>query len=109
MKKMYKAVLIGSAMAISTITLTIPPSMATAETMIKETGVESRNEAWAQHFPLQYESWKLTGESERIDDMLIKKPQLAVLWAGYGFSKDYNAPRGHLYAIQDNEIGRAHV
>ena len=61
---MYKAVLIGSAMAISTITLTIPPSMATAETMIKETGVESRNEAWAQHFPLQYESWKLTGESE---------------------------------------------
>lgn len=102
MKKMYKAVLMGSAMAISTITLTISPLMATAETMIKETGVESRNEAWAQHFPLQYESWKQTGESERIDDMLIKKPQLAVLWAGYGFAKDYNAPRGHFYAVQDN-------
>lgn len=102
MKEMYKVFLKGSAIAITAMTLTAPSLMATSKTMIKETGVESRNEVWARHFPLQYESWKQTSESERIDDMLAKKPQLAVLWAGYGFAKDYNAPRGHFYAVQDN-------
>lgn len=28
--------------------------------------------------------------------------ELVVLFAGYGFAKDYNAPRGHMYAIEDN-------
>lgn len=103
MNKMYKALLVGSTMAITAMTLSITPiTAATAKTMIKKVGVESHNEAWAQHFPLQYESWKQTSQSERIDDMLAKKPQLAILWAGYGFAKDYNAPRGHYYALQDN-------
>jgi len=31
-----------------------------------------------------------------------KYPQLAILWAGYGFAKDYNAPRGHFNALQSN-------
>jgi nitrite reductase (cytochrome c-552) len=102
MNKMYKALLMGSTMAITAMTLTIAPITATAKTMIKKEGVEYHNEAWAQHFPLQYESWKQTSQSEQIDDMLARKPQLAVLWAGYGFAKDYNAPRGHFYALQDN-------
>lgn len=102
MKKTYKTVLVGSMMILTAMTLTIAPITATANTMIKKVGVENRNEAWAQHFPLQYESWKQTSQSDRIDDMLAQKPQLAVLWAGYGFSKDYNAPRGHFYALQDN-------
>ncbi|MBF0198767.1 MAG: ammonia-forming cytochrome c nitrite reductase [Planctomycetes bacterium] len=33
---------------------------------------------------------------------MTRFPQLPILWAGYGFSKDYNAPRGHYYALQDN-------
>lgn len=99
MKKMNKFLLVGSSLAIAAMTIT---TTVTAATMIKKEGVESRNEEWAKHFPLQYESWQQTRESEQIDDMLKKKPQLAVLWAGYGFSKDYNAPRGHFYAIQDN-------
>jgi nitrite reductase (cytochrome c-552) len=101
MNKMYKALLVGSTMAITAMTLTLPPITATAKTMIKNEGVESHNEAWAQHFPLQYESWKQTLQSEPIVDILAKKPQLAVIWAGYGFAKDYNAPRGHFYAVQD--------
>lgn len=102
MKKTYKALLMSSTLAITAITLTVTTITATATTMIKKEGVESHNEAWAEHFPLQYDSWKQTIQSERIDDMLAKKPQLAVLWAGYGFAKDYNAPRGHFYAVQDN-------
>lgn len=69
--------------------------------VIKEDGVESKNEVWGKHYPRQYASWKETGKSEKIDDMLKKKPQLPILWAGYPFSKDYNAPRGHFYAVQD--------
>jgi len=60
-----------------------------------------KNEEWARYYPRQYSSWKATKESTAIVDMLDQKPQLAILWAGYGFSKDYNAPRGHYYALQD--------
>jgi len=70
--------------------------------VIKEKGIESRNEEWAKYFPRQYDSWKQTKQNDTIDDMIKKKPQLAILWAGYGFAKDYNAPRGHFYAVQSN-------
>lgn len=66
-------------------------------------GIEARNEVWANHYPRQYDSWKKTSQNDTIDDMIEKKPQLAVLWAGYGFAKDYNAPRGHFYALQSNQ------
>ncbi len=33
--------------------------------------------------------------------MLEVDPRLVVLWAGYGFSKDYKQARGHYYAIKD--------
>lgn len=65
--------------------------------------VKSNNSKWAKDYPEQYASWKETAKSDRIDDMLKKKPQLAILWAGYGFAKDYNAPRGHFYALQSNQ------
>jgi nitrite reductase (cytochrome c-552) len=70
--------------------------------VVKAEGVESRNEVWAQHFPRQYDSWKQTRQSDEIEDMLEKNPQLAILWAGYGFAKDYNGPRGHAYGLQSN-------
>ncbi len=70
--------------------------------VIIEKGIESKNEVWAKYFPRQYDSWKQTKQNDTIDDMIEKKPQLAILWAGYGFAKDYNAPRGHFYAVQTN-------
>lgn len=69
---------------------------------VSEKGVESKNEQWAEKYPLQYKSWKQTSDNDSITDMLEKKPQLSILWAGYGFAKDYNAPRGHFYAVQSN-------
>ncbi len=64
--------------------------------------VESRSEKWKEDYPDQYNSWFKTRSNDKIDDMLAEYPQLAVLWAGYGFAKDYNAPRGHAYALQSN-------
>ena len=69
--------------------------------VVKENGVEARSEEWARYFPREYDSWKMTAKSDKIDDLLKVKPQLVILWAGYGFAKDYNAPRGHFYAVQD--------
>jgi nitrite reductase (cytochrome c-552) len=33
--------------------------------------------------------------------MLEENPRMVVLWAGYGFSKGYNQPKGHEHAIDD--------
>lgn len=72
-------------------------------TPVVEEKVKSKNEEWARYYPRQYGSWKKTKDSHHIEDMLESNPQLPILWAGYGFSKDYNAPRGHYYALQDNK------
>lgn len=69
---------------------------------VSDKGVESSSEKWAEKYPHQYNSWKQTSENDGIIDMLKSKPQLSILWAGYGFAKDYNAPRGHFYAVQSS-------
>jgi nitrite reductase (cytochrome c-552) len=71
-----------------------------ATPVVKAEGVEARSDAWAAHYPRQYDTWKLTKNSGEIEDLLGR--YLAVIWAGYGFAKDYNAPRGHAYALQSN-------
>ncbi|EDM28977.1 nitrite reductase, formate-dependent, cytochrome [Lentisphaera araneosa HTCC2155] len=70
---------------------------------------EPRSEKWAKNYPKQYEGWKATMKGEfkskhngsTMVDMLEESPDFVVLWAGYGFSKDYNAPRGHMHAVED--------
>ncbi len=63
---------------------------------------ESRSAEWGKYFPRQYDSYMKTRKSDEIKDVLKSDPALVVMWAGYGFSKDYNAPRGHYYALEDN-------
>ena len=62
----------------------------------------AKNEAWKKYYPRQYSSWLKTKESGDILDLLKEYPQLPIIWAGYGFAKDYNAPRGHYFAVQSN-------
>jgi nitrite reductase (cytochrome c-552) len=71
--------------------------------------LEPRNEKWGENFPREYETYQTTADttfrskyngSEVIDE-LVDDPMLVVLWAGYGFSKDYNQGRGHYYALDD--------
>ena len=64
--------------------------------------LEAISAEWGKHYPRQYDSYLQTKKSDKIDDMLEKHPALVVMWAGYGFSKDYNAPRGHTYILEDN-------
>ncbi|SDB82532.1 ammonia-forming cytochrome c nitrite reductase [Williamwhitmania taraxaci] len=70
---------------------------------------EPRNEVWGQNFPREYNTYLKTSDTtfkskfngSGKTDMLEAYPELVVLWAGYPFSKEYNQPRGHFYAITD--------
>lgn len=70
---------------------------------------ETRNEVWGENFPRQYESYRKTLDTNFASkhggsvmrDYLETYPDLVVMWAGYGFSKEYNQGRGHAHAIED--------
>jgi len=66
-----------------------------------QTGIEARNDVFAKDHPDQYKSWLATKDSSLREDAVAEDPNLVVLWGGYPFSKDYNKPRGHYYAITD--------
>ncbi|MCV6599367.1 MAG: ammonia-forming cytochrome c nitrite reductase subunit c552, partial [Alphaproteobacteria bacterium] len=106
--KTYKVLLAGSLLAIGCLTALIASINEKKEeqkiinSVPKIDRWETKNEEFKKFYPRQFDSWKKTKESDEIEDMLKKYPELAVLWAGYGFAKDYNAPRGHFYAIEDN-------
>ncbi|MGI2257963.1 ammonia-forming nitrite reductase cytochrome c552 subunit [Shewanella sp. GXUN23E] len=62
---------------------------------------EPRNEVYQDKFKDQYATWHDTSESKEVIDALAEDPNLVILWAGYGFAKDYNKARGHHYAVTD--------
>ncbi len=70
---------------------------------------ETRNEEWGKHYPKEFESYlKMADTNFRsmyagsaTVDYLENSPELVIMWAGYGFSKDYLQARGHSYAITD--------
>jgi nitrite reductase (cytochrome c-552) len=76
---------------------------------VEITGIEPRSEIWGENYPREYETWLKTKEMDFeskhhgniFQDVLEERPEMVVLWAGYAFSRDYSAPRGHAYAIED--------
>ncbi len=76
---------------------------------LKHDKYEPRNDVWGKNFPREYQSYLQTSETDfrskyngtDMIDMLEVDPRLVVLWAGYGFSKDYNQGRGHYFAVTD--------
>ncbi len=70
---------------------------------------EPDNSVWGQNYPREYETYRQTeDDSTRTKfggafprDYLEEDPNLVVLFAGYGFSKDYLQGRGHYHAVED--------
>ncbi len=70
---------------------------------------EPRNIVWGQNYPKEYETYMNMKDTSFVSkyngnahiDQLEQFPDLVILWAGYGFSKDYNQPKGHVYAVND--------
>ena len=73
--------------------------------------LEPDSSQWGINFPNQYSTFQLTesnntrttyGGSEQFSH-LEDDPRLLTLFAGYGFSKDYNEDRGHMNSLTDVE------
>ncbi len=70
---------------------------------------EPRNIVWGQNYPKEYETYMNMYDTSFVSkyngnahiDQLEQFPDLVILWAGYGFAKDYNQPKGHVYAVKD--------
>ena len=70
---------------------------------------EMDSEVWGRNYPNEYESYlrtriadtetKYGGSYPR--DYLKADPRQVILFAGYGFSKDYRQARGHYWAVED--------
>ncbi len=70
---------------------------------------EPNSAIWGRNYPREYETYLMTrvsttrtrygGAVQR--DYLDEDPRLVILFAGYGFSKDYRQARGHTYAVED--------
>jgi len=70
---------------------------------------------WGLNFPLQYEAYRRTVDTERTEyggsnalppSKLEKDPWLKRLYEGYAFSVDYREARGHAYMLDDQEMTR---
>ena len=70
---------------------------------------EPDNAVWGQNYPREYESYSATEDDTTKTkfggafprDYLEEDPNLVVLFAGYGFSKEYRQARGHYWAVED--------
>lgn len=71
---------------------------------------EMNPEKWGRNYPRQYDSWKKTEDDSFTDskyggsghrDYLAETPANVILFAGYGFGKDYCQARGHAHAVHD--------
>ena len=69
----------------------------------------AQNEKFKADYPLEYDTWAMTEDtsfkskynSSQEVDVLERRPELVVMWAGYAFSRHYNTPRGHKHALED--------
>ncbi|MGV8091587.1 MAG: ammonia-forming cytochrome c nitrite reductase [Mangrovibacterium sp.] len=76
---------------------------------VEITGINPHSEEWGINYPREYNTWKMTQKMDfkskhlgnMMEDVLEQRPEMVVLWAGYAFSRDYSAPRGHMYAVED--------
>jgi len=80
---------------------------------------ETDPKAFALAYPSHYDSYMRNAEmnppalkyasSEKKKSRLDQFPYMKVLWAGYGFSKEYNEARGHAYVLDDTMGGNGTV
>lgn len=81
--------------------------------LVEVNEVSTDPKPWGLNFPLQYESYLRTADSERSEyggnhalppSKLEQDPWLKRLFAGYAFSIDYREARGHAYMLSDQEV-----
>ena len=56
---------------------------------------------WSVQYPDEYNSWFSNEDNSEFHSYLEKFPYLKTLYDGYGFAKQYESARGHMYVIDD--------
>ena len=77
--------------------------------MVEIDKLEADNEKWAENWPRQHASYLEMEDDTTLTkyggaghiDYLADVPANVILFAGYGFSKDFLQARGHTYAVED--------
>lgn len=81
--------------------------------VVEVTEVSTDPKPWGLNFPVQYESYLKTTDTERTEyggnntlppSKLKTDPWLKRLFAGYAFCIDYREARGHAFMLQDQEV-----
>ena len=70
---------------------------------------ETDNAKWGENYPREYDAYKKKTDLTRQTkyggngprDYLKETPANVILFAGYGFAKEYQQARGHIHAIED--------
>ncbi len=71
--------------------------------------LETDSRQWAVNWPREYASYRKTADDTTMTkyggsvprDYLAETPANVILFAGYGFGKEYRQARGHVYAVDD--------
>lgn len=77
--------------------------------LIEIAQMEADSSKWGVNYPNQWDTLQQTKENQFrttyggsvAHSKLEEDPRLVTLFAGYGFSKDYNDDRGHAWALED--------
>lgn len=62
---------------------------------------ETDSSVWAQFYPAHWDSYQANYDNTENPSHFEAKPYLQVMYAGFGFAKEYNEPRGHVYSLED--------
>jgi len=62
---------------------------------------ETSSSEWAKFYPAHWDSYQANYANTEKTSHFDTKPYLTAIYAGFGFSKEYNEPRAHVYTIED--------
>lgn len=62
---------------------------------------ETSSREWAKYYPAHWDSYQANYANTEKPSHFDSKPYLTAIYAGFGFSKEYNEPRAHVYTIED--------
>lgn len=62
---------------------------------------ETDSSVWGRFYPAHWDSYQANNYNIDNPSHFDTKPYLQVMYAGTGFSREYNEPRGHVYSIED--------
>lgn len=62
---------------------------------------ETDAEVWGKYYPLHFQTYLKNFKNTDKTSHFETKPYMQIIYAGLGYSKEFNEPRGHVYTLDD--------